>query len=127
MKARHAVTKILVTLGVLLGIVPVARAADTLIPGQFHFSYFSVPGAVTLQVNDISDLSIIVGNYVNSAGNTAAFVRSPNGTSTTKGRSPATVSPAYQPVPIRESRRLMTSGVSPASMKPRRLMTQSAF
>jgi hypothetical protein len=78
-------TKILAILGILFGIVSVAHAGDTLVPGQFHFTEFIVPGAATLQVNDISDLGVAVGNSdtaVGAGGVTSGFARFPNGQQT---------------------------------------------
>ncbi len=73
----------LAALGILVGTVPVARAGDTLTPGSFHFSYFSVPGSNTLAVEDINDLGSIVGYYTIPAGATKGYVRSAKGQLTT--------------------------------------------
>ena len=73
----------LAALGILLGTVPVARAGDTMTPGEFHFSYFSVPGSNTLAVEDISDLGAVVGYYTIPAGATQGYVRSAKGQLTT--------------------------------------------
>jgi hypothetical protein len=75
-------TTALTALGILLGSVPVAYAGDTITPGEFHFSYFSVPGSNTLAVEDINDLGSIVGDYT-IAGATKGFVRSAKGQLTT--------------------------------------------
>ena len=73
----------LAALGILVGSVPVARAGDTITPGEFHFSTFSVTGSNTLAVEDINDLGVIVGYYTTSAGATKGFVRSAKGQLTT--------------------------------------------
>ena len=73
----------LAALGILVGTVPVARAGDTITPGEFHFSYFSVPGSNTLAVEDINDLGAVVGYYTIPAGATQGYVRSAKGQLTT--------------------------------------------
>jgi hypothetical protein len=73
----------LAALGILVGTVPAARAGDTITPGTFHFSYFTLPGSTTLAVNDINDLGVIAGDYSISAGAIKGFVRSTNGQVTT--------------------------------------------
>jgi probable HAF family extracellular repeat protein len=75
----------LAALGMLLGTLPVARADDdnTLIPGEFNISTFSVPGSKTLAVNDINNRGVIVGDYSISSGAIKGFVRSANGQLTT--------------------------------------------
>lgn len=73
----------LAALGILVGTVPVARAGDTITPGEFHFSTFSVTGSNTLAVEDINDLGSIVGYYTIPAGATKGYVRSAKGQLTT--------------------------------------------
>lgn len=79
---RFAITT-LAALGILLGAVPVACADDTLTPGKFKFVTFSVPGSITLAVNQINDLGVIVGDYSIATEAVKGFVRSANGQLTT--------------------------------------------
>src|SRR5271165_1870880 len=73
----------LAALGIVVGTVPAARAGDTLTPGKFHFSYYTVFGSNTLSADDINDLGAIVGYYSIPAGATQGYVRSAKGQLTT--------------------------------------------
>jgi hypothetical protein len=82
---RRFIMTTFAALGILLGTIPVVRAGNTLVPGDFYFSYFNLLGlgSTTLQTNHINDLGVIVGEYSISAGAHKGYVRSANGQLTT--------------------------------------------
>jgi hypothetical protein len=67
------------TLALLMTAVTPSSAGNTVQPGEFSFSTFSVPGSSTMFVVGINDQGVVVGYYTIPQGATKGFVRSANG------------------------------------------------